>query len=58
MTIQDDADRPGFKQGADGEVRSWDELNALAAKHAIEQGQVGGPGVAEMIAVLGRASDE
>ncbi len=58
MRIQDDADRSGFRREADGEVQSWDELNALAAKHAIEPGEVGGPGLAEMRAALDPAPDE
>jgi hypothetical protein len=58
VTIQDDADRSVFKRGADGEVHSWDELNALAAEHAIGHGKVGGPGLAEMSAALGPAPDE
>ena len=58
MTIQDGADRSGFKRGADGEVRSWDELNALAAEHTIGRGEVGGPGLGEMLAVLGAAPGE
>jgi hypothetical protein len=58
VTIQDDADQSGFKRGADGEVRSWDELDALAAEHTIGRGEVGGPGLGEMIAVLGPAPGE
>ena len=58
MTIQDDADRSGFKRGADGEVHSWEELNALAAKRAIEPRKVGGPGLAEMRAALSPAPEK
>lgn len=57
VTVQDDADRSGVKRGADGEVHSWDELQALAAKHAIEPRKVGGPGLAEMRVALGPAPD-
>ena len=58
VTIQDDANRSGLKQRADGEIHSWAELNARAAEHAIGHGEVGGPGLTEMRAALGPAPDK
>jgi hypothetical protein len=48
----------GSSPGRYGEVDSWDELNALAAEHAIGHGEVGGPGLAKMTTALGPVADE
>jgi hypothetical protein len=52
VTIQDD-DEGSRSKGADGEVRSWDELKDLAAGHGISHGDYGGPGLMEMITAFG-----
>jgi hypothetical protein len=52
VTIQDD-DEGSRSKGADGEVRSWDELKDLAAGYGISHGDYGGPGLMEMITAFG-----